>query len=305
MKRVGKIHQLWRYPVKGMAGEDLTSCTVGEQGIEGDRVWAIWDTGRQEVQSCKYRPQLLLCSARLRGSLTGDAGAKTAHQLKADPSGSLTAGRQVDITFPDGSLMGSDHPSVHDKLSTLVGHPSRLEDLRSRNQAGFFKRYKASGHDWRAELANTFTREPGEPLPDLENLPTRAVEFVTIPGTFFLVAPLHIVTTATIKHFAALRPEADWDIRRFRPNIVIEPLAGESGLVEQAWVGRTLVIGDARFPCTETAPRCGAVTRPLEELPKDTSMLRTIVKHGDQNLGVYATAGDSGSLHVGAAVYVV
>lgn len=300
MKPVGKVVQLWRYPVKGMAGEGLPTCTVGAQGIEGDRIWAVWDTARQEVQSCKYRPQLLLCSARLRQGPAVDF--ETTPLRGPDANGSTAA--PADITFPDGTSMGSDHPSVHDKVSALVGHASRVEALRAPQQEGFFKRYKAKGHDWRAELAETFTREPGEPLPDLDNLPARAVQFVTIPGTFFLVAPLHIVTTTTMEHFAALRPKADWDIRRFRPNIVIQPLDGETGLVEQAWIGRTLVIGEAHFQCTETAPRCGAVTRPLEELPKDASMLRTIVKHGDQNLGIYATTGDTHALHVGAPVYV-
>jgi uncharacterized protein len=38
--QVGTIRALWRYPVKGMAGEKLGTCTLGEQGIPGDRICA-------------------------------------------------------------------------------------------------------------------------------------------------------------------------------------------------------------------------------------------------------------------------
>ena len=293
MTPIGTIHELWRYPVKGMAGERLPSCSVGTRGIAGDRLWALWDVGRQEVQSCKFRPELLQCTAKLR---TEPAHAKSRADIPDVP--------HTDVRFPDGTVMTSEDAAIHDKLSSLVGRPSRLTCLQSNHQ--FYRRFKADGHDWRSELADTFTRLPGEPLPDLENLPERAVNYVTIPGTFFLVSPLHVVTTSTMKHFKALRPEADWDIRRFRPNIVIETFDDSDGLTEQDWGGKTLLIGEAQLRCTETAPRCGAVTRPLEDLPKDASMLRTIVKHGDQNLGIYAEAQSDAddALEVGMTVYV-
>jgi uncharacterized protein len=37
------VTELWRYPVKSMAGESLESCAVTDRGLEGDRRWAMID----------------------------------------------------------------------------------------------------------------------------------------------------------------------------------------------------------------------------------------------------------------------
>jgi uncharacterized protein YcbX len=108
MPNVGTIKEIWRYPVKGMAGERLESCDLGEKGLMGDRTWALRDEARKEIQSCKFRPELLLCTARIRG----------------------TSG-QVDVTFPDGTVLGSDHPEIHSRLSTLTRHACSLESKQT------------------------------------------------------------------------------------------------------------------------------------------------------------------------------
>ena len=281
MKKVGTIKAIWRYPVKGMAGETVEQCEIGPAGLKGDRVWALRDVERQEIQSCKFRPELLMCTARTRGD-----------------------GSHVDIAFPGGTSLGSDDPTVHRQLSDLVGHESTLESLRPLDELDFYRRYKPDATSWLDELKATFTREPGEPYPDFSSMPQQAQDFVTVPGTFFLVTPFHIITTATMRHMQGLHPEADWDLRRFRPNIVIDTNAGDEGLVEQDWIGKTVTVGDVRVDCTATAPRCGAVTRKQEGLSFDASMLRTIVREADQNLGIYGSIPGEGILRVGDAVYI-
>jgi uncharacterized protein YcbX len=37
------VTEIWRYPVKSMAGEQVDSCQVVEHGLEGDRRWAFVD----------------------------------------------------------------------------------------------------------------------------------------------------------------------------------------------------------------------------------------------------------------------
>lgn len=280
MKKLGIIREIWRYPVKGMAGELLESATlIDGAGIEGDRLWALRDTARGEIQSCKFRPELLRCNARLRPG--GDG--------------------QVDVMFPEGDVLGSDHAEIHARLSTLTGHGSTLEALRPLADASFYHRHKRDGHTWLEELKATFARLPDEPLPDLSGA---SAEYVCLPGTFFLVSPFHLLTTATLTFLRSLNPGADWDVRRFRPNVVIETLPNEVGLVEQTWIGHRLLIGAAQIDCTETAPRCGAVARRQRDLPTDASTLRSIVGHADQNLGIYGTVAKSEVLRVGDAVYL-
>jgi len=286
MRNVGTVKEIWRYPVKGMAGEQLETCALSEHGIGGDRIWALRDNARGEIQSCKYRPQLLLCTARSR------SGVSTASQ------------NHVDVTFPDGSVLGSDSLEVHSKLSALTGHPSTLEPLRPESDADFYRRYKRDDHTWLKELAATFDREAGEPLPDLTQLPAPMVEFVSLLGTFFLVTPLHLLTTATLRHLKGKNPQADWDVRRFRPNLVIETSVHAQGLEEQHWIGKRLTIGDAVIDCAGATPRCGAITRAQAQLEADKTILRTVVNQADQNVGVYGLIQGSGQLRVGDAVYL-
>jgi len=75
--------------------------------------------------------------------------------------------------------------------------------------------------------------------------------------------------------------------------------------IKQDWIGQQIVMGDAvAVACVDTTPRCGAITRTQAGLPADKTMLRTVVKHGDQNFGVYGEPVISGEIRVGDAVYV-
>ncbi|MET0378416.1 MAG: MOSC N-terminal beta barrel domain-containing protein [Spongiibacteraceae bacterium] len=287
MRKVGTVKEIWRYPVKGMAGETLDACDLGAVGLMGDRIWALRDNARQEIQSCKFRPELLLCSASCRSGAS--AGSSD----------------QVDVLFPDGCLLGSDHSDIHARLSALTGRPSTLESLRPNSDLDFYRRHKPDDHTWLSELKATFEREAGEPLPNFfDDFPAAAAEFVALPGTFFLVTPFHVVTTATLAHLKKLNPQADWDARRFRPNVVIETLPGAEGLLEQEWIGKKLALGDASIDCAGTTPRCGAVTRAQRHFAFDKSILRTIVREADQNVGIYGTTVDAGELRVGDPVFV-
>jgi len=280
MEKIGVISEIWRYPVKGMSGEKLSSCSAGPRGLSGDRTWAIRDAMRKEIQSCKFRPKLLKCGA------------------------SFGAGAHVNIEFPDGVVLRSDDPSIHQMVSDLLGHESTLELLGPNLDQDFFRRYKSGPTNWLDELKGTFIREPGEAMPDFTDFPQQAQDYVTVPGTFFLVSPIHIITSASMEWLKTLLPEADWDIRRFRPNLVIETDSQFIGLVEQGWIGKRLRIGGLDIECTGTAIRCGAVTRQQPGIAEDKTMLRTVVKEADQNLGVYGRAEAENSITVGDSVYI-
>ncbi|WP_197495745.1 MOSC domain-containing protein [Acidihalobacter yilgarnensis] len=119
------------------------------------------------------------------------------------------------------------------------------------------------------------------------------------------MAPFHLITTATLAHLKQQHPQSDWDVRRFRPNIVIDTLPDATGLLEQAWLGKRLNLGQATIDCSATTPRCGAVTRPQPGVVADPSILRTIVKAADQNLGIYGATVEGGDFQIGDCVYLV
>ena len=74
--------------------------------------------------------------------------------------------------------------------------------------------------------------------------------------------------------------------------------------MEQDWLGKTLRIGDVSVDCSEAAPRCGAVVRKQADFEEDKSILRSIVRDADQNLGIYGDVQGAGQLNVGDPVYL-
>lgn len=60
------VGQLWRYPVKSMAGEPLTHTTLSALGVPGDRL--VWVRGPEGVRTARRQFKLL----GLRGTLSAD-----------------------------------------------------------------------------------------------------------------------------------------------------------------------------------------------------------------------------------------
>ena len=52
------VQEIWRYPVKSMAGESLEQAEVSEHGIEGDRILQVRNSGGR-ILTARTRPALL------------------------------------------------------------------------------------------------------------------------------------------------------------------------------------------------------------------------------------------------------
>src|SRR5216684_3864108 len=67
---MASVHEVWRYPVKSMAGERLDSCEVAETGLVGDRRWALVDGSPNRAGkplTIRENEQLMTYRARLGG----------------------------------------------------------------------------------------------------------------------------------------------------------------------------------------------------------------------------------------------
>jgi uncharacterized protein len=303
---IGVVKQISRYAVKSMAGEKLAECSVGALGIPGDRGWAIRDEKTGETTNAKHFPLLMQCAARYREAPASDF---IPH---------------VDIIFPDGTTLGSDLADINERLSERLGKPVSLWSRRPAEDTEFYRRKSKTARVFgrlarfrafraalptltsfgraHADLQEAFSREPGEPVPDLSILPPEILEFTSPRGTFFDAFPIHLMTTASLELMARLNPEATWDMRRFRPNFLIETKPEIKGLVEAEWSGRKLRVGEVELTCEIPTPRCGMTIQAQEGLEKDPSILRTIVKDADQNLGIYASVVSAGEIRVGDLV---
>jgi len=306
--RIGTIKQIWRYAVKSMAGEQLESCMVGERGISGDRGWALRDDRTREITNGKHFPPLMQCAARYRES----------------PSNGLIP--HVEMILPDGSQLSSDQEDINERLSELVGHQISLWPLQPASNTEHYRRnsktarllgrmarfkpFRAAlpaltsfGHA-NAELREAFSREPGEPVPDLSTLPPEILEFTSPLGTYFDAFPIHVLTTASLELMSRLNPAAVWDVRRFRPNFLVETDEHVRGLIESEWSGQKIHLGSVELKCEIPTVRCGMTIQAQKDFPKDPSILRSIVKEADQNLGIYANVITTGEVRIGDAVEV-
>ena len=306
---IGTIQQIWRYPVKSMAGEKLSDCTVGPLGLPGDRGWAVRDEEKSEIKTGTRIPLLMQCASK----------------YQEQPSDENIP--HVKITFPDGSGVGSDDPEINTRLSSVLGKQVKLWPRQPASNKEHYRRPGAAARviaplinvpGFRALLPTLaklpsidatlragFSRTADEPVPDLSNLPKELFQFTSPLGTYFDAFPIHVLTSASLAVMSQANPAADWDVRRFRPNFFVETVAGLEGLIESEWAGRTLRIGSVEVKCEIPAVRCGMTTNAQQELPKDNSVLRTIVKEAQQNLGVYANVISNGRVAEGDRVELI
>ncbi len=283
MAVIGRVSQLWRYPVKSMAGEQLQQCLLDAHGVIGDRGWALRDERAGEIRGAKKLPDLLRCTARYVTEPVDDA----------IPS--------ADITLPDGTRVRSDDVEAARKLSELLGRPVTLWPRQPASATSHYRRSSPDNPDMLAELREIFGRTEDEPLPDLTVFPAEIMEYTSPLGTYFDAFPLHLLTTASLAELGARNPSARFDVRRFRPNIVVST-EDAAGFIETEWSGRTLRIGEAQIKIEIPCVRCVMTTLPQDDLGKDPSVLRTIVRDAAQNVGVYASVAASGRISVGDRV---
>jgi hypothetical protein len=129
--------------------------------------------------------------------------------------------------------------------------------------------------------------------------------FLWEPGTeaFFDCAPLHLLTTETLIELQRLLPASTVHRARFRPNFLVE--TNETGFIENDWVSKDVTLGSLRCQVYDHMRRCVMVTRGQGNLPRDTEVIRTILKSNDGNAGVALKTLDSGMLCCGDKVEVV
>ena len=122
------------------------------------------------------------------------------------------------------------------------------------------------------------------------------------------------MTTSTIDQLRGLYPQGRFEVRRFRPNLVIDT-AGLEGFVENDWVGKTIRIGESvRLQITDPCPRCVMPTLAQGDLPKDNGIFnkgiaqnRVLVPFAGKALpsvGVYARVVSTGLVRRGDSVII-
>ena len=94
---VGRVSELWWYPVKSFLGQQFDRLTVRQSGIPGDRGFALADASSGRVLSAKRVHQLV--SARTEGT---------------------------EMVLPDGRRLSADDPDASTVLSSWLGRDVRV-----------------------------------------------------------------------------------------------------------------------------------------------------------------------------------
>jgi uncharacterized protein len=288
--QVGTIAALWRFPVKSMLGEKLDATEVSGFGLAGDRAYALIDATTGKVVSAKNPrlwPTMLGCRARF-----------------LEPPQAGEGPPPVRITLPDGSSVTSDASDTDSVLSAFLGRKVRLAraapadftidqyhpDVEGLDPAG------SRDTMVEARIGSAFFAEADLPSPVPE-------------GSFFDLFPLSVLTTSTLERLRELAPQSRIDERRFRMNVIVA--ATGWGFIENSWLDHRLVIGDVGVDVMQPDPRCVMTTLAQEDLPPDTDVLRTLVRHNRLDVsgdglfpcaGVYAVVIAPGTIRVGDQV---
>lgn len=290
---VGTVASLSRFPVKSMQGEQLATAELTEHGVVGDRAYALVETATGKVMSGK--------NPRLGTQLLGCRAAFVEAPTPGDEPPA------VRITLPDGTSVTSDAGDADATLSAFLGREVTLQRAAPENFTidhyhPDLEDLDPEGHRdtiTESKLGAAFFAQAGIPSP-------------VPPGSFLDLFPVSVLTTSTLAQLQALRPESRFEERRFRMNVVVD--TPEDGFVENQWTGRSLQIGDAvRLTIFLSDPRCVMTTLAQGDLPKDTEVLRTLVRHNRLDVagglypcaGVYAVVETTGATGAGDRVSLV
>jgi uncharacterized protein YcbX len=188
---------------------------------------------------------------------------------------------RVRIAFPDGTTCAVDDPAAIAPLAAILGRRVRIVSTAPAVS-------RAYDVDQRSEI-------PG--------IPAEGGTLPCPPGSFHDLAPLHLLSTGTIAALARLHPQGRFDVRRFRPNVVIETDGAAADFPEDAWIGSCLRIGAAlRLMIPGPTIRCVMTTLAQDDLPRDPEVLRTAARHHQANVGCYALVQSGGTIRVGDTV---
>jgi uncharacterized protein len=285
----GQVLELHRFAVKSMLGESLEHCAIDEVGLRGDRVYALLDEDTAMVASAK-RPRLWAGLLDLAASFAGQAGRSL----------------PVVVERKNGEKMRSDTGGFDSWLSAAIGRQVKLiaQPAAGASYEDEWPAIEGLAPDEFINSTRTSTSDDGLAV---SALPVGMMA----PGTFQDVAPVTILTTASLRAANRLHASGDWDPRRFRPNLLLE-VPGE-GFMENEWAGRRLTVGEAVLEVTAPTPRCVMTTLAQQGLPADRAVLRTLATDNRVEvsgfgrfacLGAYASVVTPGVVSVGDACSV-
>lgn len=285
---VGTVSQLWRYPVKSMGGEQLSAAAIDRNGVAGDRGWAVREVEADVTRNAREMPTLLQFAASYSESPNFD---------RRSPA--------VTITTPSQQQVQSTDDNRDEQLTDILGRPVILTPLHPADDLAWYARgAMPEGADPMAMLRQLLGMEEDDPIPDLSGLPQDLQGFSTPPGTYFDCYPVHIMTTSSLNTLASVGGGDDVDVRRFRPNVLIDT-GDADGLLEVDWTGKKLRLGEVVIEMVTTTVRCSVPAHAQRDFGSSRAVGRALIENTKQHLGSYCNVLEGGTVNVGDTVELI
>jgi MOSC domain-containing protein len=182
------------------------------------------------------------------------------------------------MTLPDGTRCNGPGTTTDAALSAWLGRPVTLVPADNGQEA------------------------TAEYFADATDDNSQAIEWTMPPGRFVDAMPLLLLTTASLRAGSGLYDGGRWDVRRFRPNLLIQ--ANSDAWVEDGWCHQAVRVGEAEFVPRQPCVRCTMVTRAQPGLERDLEIYKTLARNHAGTLGVWATVQTPGTVSVGDPVGV-
>ena len=286
---LGKLKQIWRYPVKSMGGERVASAVINDSGLAGDRCWAIINAETNEIRHAKRWPELLNYRATLR----------TGEDIQASGFGEDVP--DVNIHCPDGDVIVGRAPDAESSLSEKLGKQVRIASLVHPSNRDHYRLAEARTGE---SIAKEMQLLDGEAFPDFSSSPEKLLaalaDCVTPPGTYVDAYPLHVMTTNSLQYLTE-RGNVEAIKERFRPNLLIEPTEQLAEMTENAWLHQRVQIGEAILHIHSRTVRCSMPSREQQwcGIEAEMQMARAMVDHCDRHLGVNVMVEKGGIVSAG------
>jgi uncharacterized protein YcbX len=212
-----------------------------------------------------------------RGYGVLDLGSGTIVSAKKDgrllEARALLAGVELTIRLPTGETLLALGAGVDAALSAWLGRPVHLLAARSDGRGTF-------------EMPINFEDDQSEPI-----------QWQGPSGPFVDSSPIHVLTTATLAAVQRERPDLQWHLSRFRPNLVINTDSDDN---EDEWIGKRLTVGEVELQVYKPCSRCVMTTRVQPGgVERQLDILRHINAARQTNLGVHARVLRPGRIEVG------
>ncbi|MER2534337.1 MAG: MOSC domain-containing protein [Rhizobiaceae bacterium] len=175
-------------------------------------------------------------------------------------------------------------------------HPAPL--VSSRWSEGGRLEVSADGVDWRDPLQESgrelLARHFGFPVEVRAYGRDRSTD--AVPR--YVRAPLHVLTTASLRALERLLPGSSVAVSRFRPNILLDT-PGNDDAIEQSWMGRLITVAGVTLRVARPCGRCSFTTLRQDGVPYDRDILRELLRTYERQFGVLCDVVRPGRIRVG------